>query len=146
MNREKEIAQLLISLGFQANHLGYQYTLAGIQMVLNDNSVLKGITKVLYPAVAETHGTTPSRVERAIRHSIETAHSVKTPAWLGLVTHNCHRPGPPTNSWFMASLAEFIRLGMTGATLSHPEVVRQSQELDVVITELQRRKACEART
>ena len=81
-------------------------------IAVNDMDVINAITKVLYPQVARTFSTTPSRVERAIRHAIEVAWSrgkVDTIEELFGYTVS-DRKGKPTNSEFIALLADKIRL------------------------------------
>ena len=74
--------------------------------------MLGSITKILYPTIAKMHQTTPSRVERAIRHAIEVAWSrgkMDTIDALFGYTINT-RKGKPTNSEFIALIADKIRL------------------------------------
>ena len=91
---------------------GYQYLRDAIMMSVDDKEMLNSITKILYPSIAKQHGTTPSRVERAIRHAIEVAWSrgkVDTIDELfGYTVHN--GKGKPTNSEFVALIADKIRL------------------------------------
>ena len=74
--------------------------------------VINAITKVLYPQVAKTFQTTPSRVERAIRHAIEVAWNrgkLETiNALFGYTIQN--DKGKPTNSEFIAIIADKLRL------------------------------------
>ena len=83
-----------------------------VMMSVDDKEMLNSITKILYPSIAKQHGTTPSRVERAIRHAIEVAWSrgkVDTIDELfGYTVHN--GKGKPTNSEFVALIADKIRL------------------------------------
>lgn len=69
----KEINKLLHSLGMPAHVLGYEYTREAIFIALGNKDILRSITKELYPSVAQAFNTTPSRVERAIRHAVELA-------------------------------------------------------------------------
>ena len=89
-----------------------QYLRDAIMMSVDDSEMLNSITKILYPSIAKQHGTTPSRVERAIRHAIEVAWSrgkVDTIDELfGYTVHN--GKGKPTNSEFVALIADKIRL------------------------------------
>ncbi len=68
---EKRIAKILTELGFRCNVRGYYYIKNAIMLVLDDTNLLYNITKGLYLSVAEKHETTPSKVERDMRHSIE---------------------------------------------------------------------------
>jgi len=81
-------------------------------MSVDDSEMLNSITKILYPSIAKQHGTTPSRVERAIRHAIEVAWSrgrMETLDALFGYTINTGK-GKPTNSEFIALIADKIRL------------------------------------
>ena len=81
-------------------------------MSVEDTSVLSSITKILYPGIAKRFGTTPSRVERAIRHAIEVAWNrgkMETLENLFGYTINTGK-GKPTNSEFVALIADRIRL------------------------------------
>ena len=91
---------------------GYQYLRDAIILSVNDMEMLNSITKILYPTIAKRHQTTPSRVERAIRHAIEVAWSrgkMDTIDQLfGYTVSN--GKGKPTNSEFIALIADKIRL------------------------------------
>ena len=81
-------------------------------MAVDDIDMLNSITKILYPTIAKKFQTTPSRVERAIRHAIEVAWSrgrMETLEALFGYTVNVGK-GKPTNSEFIALLADRIRL------------------------------------
>lgn len=73
INLDQEITSLLHEIGVPAHIKGYMYLRESITMVYNNIDILGSITKVLYPMVAKKYKTTSSRVERAIRHSIEVA-------------------------------------------------------------------------
>ena len=79
---------------------------------VEDPEVMNAVTKVLYPTVAKKFGTTPSRVEQAIRHAIEVAWDrgdVDTlNSYFGYTIHNSR--GKPTNSEFIAMLSDKLRL------------------------------------
>lgn len=73
-NIKEEVTNVLMELGIPANLKGFRCLTTAITLAYHDPKVLEGgITKVMYPTVAEEIGTTPSRVERAIRHAIEVA-------------------------------------------------------------------------
>ena len=81
-------------------------------MAVEDMNMLNSITKILYPTIAKRHQTTPSRVERAIRHAIEVAWSrgkIDAIDELFGYTVNNHK-GKPTNSEFIALIADRLRL------------------------------------
>ena len=96
---------------------GYQYLRDGIIMVIEDIDVLNQITKQLYPDLAKKHKTTPSRVERAIRHAIEVAWTrgqVEAVESIFGYTVNANK-GKPTNSEFIAMIADKLRLELKSA-------------------------------
>ena len=99
-------------LGVPAHIKGYQYVRTAIMMVVENMELLNYITKQLYPVIAKKYSTTSSRVERAIRHSIEVAWSRGRPETMNKVfgyTIDTGK-GKPTNSEFIAMVADKIRL------------------------------------
>lgn len=109
---ETEVTNMIHEIGVPAHIKGYQYLREAIIMSVEDNSVLSSITKILYPGIAKKFSTTPSRVERAIRHAIEVAWSrgkMETLDGLFGYTINTGK-GKPTNSEFVALIADKIRL------------------------------------
>ncbi len=109
---EADVTDIIHEIGVPAHIKGYQYLRDAIMMSVNDPELLGAITKVLYPTIAKHHKTTPSRVERAIRHAIEVAWSrgkVETIEELFGYTVNSGK-GKPTNSEFIALIADKIRL------------------------------------
>ncbi len=109
---ETDVTNIIHEIGVPAHIKGYQYLRDAIMMCVNDPDMLNSITKVLYPAIAKRHKTTPSRVERAIRHAIEVAWSrgkMDTIDELFGYTVN-NGKGKPTNSEFVALIADKIRL------------------------------------
>ena len=112
MDLEAEVTNMIHEIGVPAHIKGYQYLREAIIMSVEDTSVLSSITKILYPGIAKKFGTTPSRVERAIRHAIEVAWSrgkMETLDALFGYTINTGK-GKPTNSEFIALIADKIRL------------------------------------
>lgn len=109
---ETRVTNILHEIGVPAHIRGYHYMREAIIMAINDIDVLNYITKELYPSIAKKCGTTPSRVERAIRHAIEVAWSrgkVDVIDSLFGYTINNHK-GKPTNSEFIALIADRLRL------------------------------------
>lgn len=109
---EKDVTDMIHEIGVPAHIKGYQYLREAIMMSVKDNSMLSSITKILYPTIAKNFQTTPSRVERAIRHAIEVAWSrgkMETLDGLFGYTVNTGK-GKPTNSEFIALIADRIRL------------------------------------
>lgn len=112
---EKYVTNMLHEIGIPAHIKGYHYLRDAIIMAVDDMEVLNAITKILYPTVAKKNQTTASRVERAIRHAIEVAWSrgkLDTIDELFGYTINTGK-GKPTNSEFIALIADTIRLKYT---------------------------------
>ena len=111
-NLETDVTNIIHEIGVPAHIKGYQYLRDAIILSVNDMEMLNSITKVLYPTIAKRHQTTPSRVERAIRHAIEVAWSrgkMDTIDELFGYTVSTGK-GKPTNSEFIALIADKIRL------------------------------------
>ncbi len=109
---ETKITNMIQEIGVPAHIKGYLYLREAITMVINDMDYLGAVTKELYPAVAEKFNTTPSRVERAIRHAIEVAWNrgkIDTIDKIFGYTVNNNK-GKPTNSEFIALIADKLRL------------------------------------
>jgi hypothetical protein len=109
---EIKISALLHQIGMPAHIKGYQFLREAILMAHKDFAVLDRITKVLYPTIASKFGTTPSRVERAIRHAIEVAFirgNMDNIAELFGSTVNGNK-SKPTNSEFISMVADKMRI------------------------------------
>ena len=109
---EQYVTSVIHEIGVPAHIKGYQYLRDAIIMCVNDMDLLNSITKALYPSIAKKYVTTPSRVERALRHAIEVAWSrgkMDTIYSLFGYTINSGK-GKPTNSEFVALIADKIRL------------------------------------
>lgn len=109
---ETMVTEFIHELGVPAHIKGYHYLRTAIMMVVKDMDLLNYITKELYPEIAKAYKTTSSRVERAIRHSIEVAWTRGKPQTMNDVfgyTINTGK-GKPTNSEFIAMIADRIRL------------------------------------
>ncbi len=109
---ERDVTDMIHEIGVPAHIKGYQYLRDAIMLSVEDVEMLNSITKVLYPTIADKFQTTPSRVERAIRHAIEVAWSrgrMETLDSLFGYTINTGK-GKPTNSEFIALIADKIRL------------------------------------
>lgn len=111
---EEDVTEMIHEVGVPAHIKGYQYLREAIIMSVNNMDMLNSITKVLYPGIAKKYQTTPSRVERAIRHAIEVAWSRGKMDTLdelfGYTISN--GKGKPTNSEFIALITDKIRLQM----------------------------------
>lgn len=112
VNLEARVTDMIHEIGIPAHIKGYHYLRDAIIMAVEDMDVLNAITKILYPTIAKNHKTTASRVERAIRHAIEVAWSRGKLDTLddlfGYTVSN--GKGKPTNSEFVALIADTIRL------------------------------------
>lgn len=103
---------MIHEVGVPAHIKGYQYLREAIMMVIGDIDVINQITKQLYPEIAKKYKTTPSRVERAIRHAIEVAWGrgqQDTVENIFGYTVSAAK-GKPTNSEFIAMIADKLRL------------------------------------
>ena len=109
---EIQVTEIIHQIGVPAHIKGYQYLRDAILMAIEDDDIINAVTKRLYPAVAKKHGTTSSRVERAIRHAIEVAWDRGDVdvlnSYFGYTIHNGR--GKPTNSEFIAMISDKFRL------------------------------------
>jgi len=106
------VTDVIHEIGIPAHIKGYQYVREAIILAVNDPEIINSVTKVLYPTVARKYLTTPSRVERAIRHAIEVAWDrgdIETiQKYFGYTVSNIK--GKPTNSEFIAMIADRLNL------------------------------------
>ncbi len=106
------VTKTIHSVGVPANIKGYQYLRDAIIMSIKDTELINAVTKQLYPRVANRHNTSPSRVERAIRHAIEVAcirgNEEELYKLFGYTVQS--NKGKPTNSEFIAMIADKLRL------------------------------------
>ena len=116
---EAQVTKIIHQIGIPAHIKGYQYLRTAILMAIDDTDIINSVTKILYPSVAKKYGTTTSRVERAIRHAIEVAWDrgdVDTlNSYFGYTIQNSR--GKPTNSEFIAMIADNMRLKYKYATV-----------------------------
>ncbi len=117
---ESMVTGIIHEIGVPAHIKGYQYLREAIIIAVNDMDVINAITKVLYPQVAKTFNTTPSRVERAIRHAIEVAWDRgdldTLQRFFGYTVSNTK--GKPTNSEFIALIADKLQLQLKGQNVA----------------------------
>ena len=115
---EELVTSIIHEVGVPAHIKGYQYVREAIMITVEDMEVINSVTKVLYPEVAKRYHTTPSRVERAIRHAIEVAWDrgdLETlQRFFGYTVSNAK--GKPTNSEFIAMISDRIRLQLKSNT------------------------------
>ncbi len=116
---ETLVTNVIHEIGVPAHIKGYQYLREAIIIAVGDMEVINAITKVLYPQVAKTFCTTPSRVERAIRHAIEVAWDRgdldTLQRFFGYTVSNTK--GKPTNSEFIALIADRLQLQLRSTAL-----------------------------
>ena len=118
---ETMVTNIIHEIGVPAHIKGYQYLREAIIIAVNDMDVINAITKVLYPQVAKTFQTTPSRVERAIRHAIEVAWDRgdldTLQRFFGYTVSNTK--GKPTNSEFIALIADKLQLQLKSSEVAN---------------------------
>ena len=111
---EMTVTEIIHQIGVPAHIKGYHYLRVAIILSVQDSEIINSVTKLLYPAVAKQFSTTSSRVERAIRHAIEVAWDRGDVnvlnSYFGYTIHNAR--GKPTNSEFIAMIADKLRLRM----------------------------------
>ena len=109
---EVVVTDIIHQVGVPAHIKGYHYLRTAIMLSINDDEMINSVTKLLYPTVAKRYNTTPSRVERAIRHAIEIAWDRGDidvlNDYFGYTVQTCK--GKPTNSEFIALIADKLRL------------------------------------
>ncbi|MCX4363750.1 MAG: sporulation transcription factor Spo0A [Clostridia bacterium] len=114
-NLDEKLANIFISVGIPAHIKGYQFLREAIKMAIDTPEIINSITKKLYPSIADKFETSPSKVERAIRHAIEVAwnrgkiENINTIFGIKIYTPN----DKPTNGEFIALLAD--KMIMEGA-------------------------------
>lgn len=117
------ISDTLIDVGVNPGLLGYDYLKIGVDMVCNDRDYLRNMTRRLYPEIAQQVGSTPSRVERAIRHAIEGAFNNMAndtyKRYFGNVVNL--NSGKVTNTTFIAVIVERISNGIKADGLMREE-------------------------
>lgn len=111
---ERVISDIMREIGVPAHIKGYEYLRESIKLVIGKPDLIHAVTKELYPTIAKNNMTTPSRVERAIRHAIEVAWDRGDvdvlSSYFGYTILNSR--GKPTNSEFIAMISDKLRLKM----------------------------------
>ena len=117
---ELMVTEIIHQIGVSAHIKGYHYLREAIILSVKNSEIINSVTKLLYPTVAKNHGTTSSRVERAIRHAIEVAWDRGDidvlNSYFGYTIQNDR--GKPTNSEFIAMIADKIRLRYKGSNFT----------------------------
>ena len=111
MSYDVPIYKSLKLLGVPASLLGYRYLIKALELELSEPGAINRMTKYMYPEIAKACATTPSRVERAIRHAVETVFDHTDPGVLYDYFGNVSfMSGKSTNTQFIAAVAEHIRM------------------------------------
>jgi two-component system response regulator (stage 0 sporulation protein A) len=112
-NYKPLITQIIQELGIPAHIKGYRYVRQAVELVIKDMDLLGAVTKELYPQVAENFDSTPSRVERAIRHAIDVVWQRGNQRALEkYFKNNIKENAKPTNSQFIARIADKIMVDL----------------------------------
>ncbi len=116
---ELTVTDIIHQIGVPAHIKGYHYLRESIMLSVTQPEIINSVTKQLYPTVAKRFSTTSSRVERAIRHAIEVAWDRGDVdilnSYFGYTIHN--GKGKPTNSEFIAMIADKLRLQLKSLTV-----------------------------
>ena len=109
---ESQVTSLILEIGIPAHVKGYHYVRSAIIMASENPETINAVTKIIYPTIAKHYQTSASRVERAIRHAIEVAWDRGDIDVLnGIFGYSINgNRGKPTNSEFIAMLADQLRL------------------------------------
>ena len=109
---ESRVTAIIHEIGVPAHIKGYHYLREAILYCIDNIEAINAVTKILYPEVAKRYNTTPSRVERAVRHAIEVAWDRgdldTLQKYFGYTVSNIK--GKPTNSEFIAMISDRLRL------------------------------------
>lgn len=107
------ITEIIHELGVPAHIKGYRYIRYAVELVIKDMDLLGAVTKELYPRVSEKFDSTPSRVERAIRHAIDVVWNRGNQSALEkYFKNNLNDNSKPTNSQFVARIADEIMVDL----------------------------------
>ena len=121
---EEVITKVIKNLGIPASVMGYRYVRYAIELIACDMNLIGAIVKEVYPRVAKEFNTTASRAERAIRHAIETGWDRADADFkLKLFGYSIGvNKAKPTNSEFMATVADFVLMTQSGAEKGRAEL------------------------
>ena len=109
---EQAISSFMLELGIPAHLRGYQYLRSAVEMCAEDMELVGSVTKLLYPDLAKMYKTTDQKIERAIRNAIEVSWERGNSALFEQLFGYCNSNEytRPTNSEYIASVADYIRL------------------------------------
>lgn len=109
---DKRICEILKDLGVPVHLKGHMYLRESIEIALEHPEYIDSLVKKVYSIVAQRLNSTPSRVERAIRHAIEYTFSNTA---VGVLYHYFGhttrlKDGKVTNKCFIATIADYIKM------------------------------------
>ena len=109
---EQVISSFMLELGIPAHLRGYQYLRSAVEMCAKDMELVGSVTKLLYPDLAKLYKTTDQKIERAIRNAIEVSWERGNSALFEQLFGYCNSNeySRPTNSEYIAAVADYIRL------------------------------------
>ena len=121
---EEAAADVLNEFGIPAHTKGYRCLREALILVAKEPLLVDKVTKCLYPAVAERHGTTPARVERVIRHAIESGCTRgDTRALYHYFSHSISDDKlKPTNAEFIAAMGEVVKKRVSKRQLTFADI------------------------
>ena len=116
-NVEQMISEMMLDMGIPAHLKGYHYMRTAVLLAVEDMKVVGSVTKLLYPEIAKRYNTTDGKVERAIRNAIEISWERGNRQTFEELFGYCMESGQgrPTNSEYIAAIADTVRLSMMGA-------------------------------
>ncbi len=116
---EKYVTKILLGLGVPAHLSGYRYIREAVLISITDMEALNRMTKYLYPEIAEIYNTTPTKVERAVRTAVEASWSRGNCGVMEDIFgySSAYEKKRPTNSEYIACIADKVRLDYTGNIL-----------------------------
>lgn len=110
---ESIIDHMLSRMGISSGLKGWQYLRTAIRLGVEDNEMLEGVTKRLYPTVAELHGSSPEKVEHSIRHAVEVAWKKgNEDALKSIFGYYTKESKKPVNSEFICSFVHYVERKM----------------------------------
>lgn len=116
-NVEQMISEMMLDMGIPAHLKGYHYMRTAVLLAVEDMKVVGSVTKLLYPEIAKSYNTTDGKVERAIRNAIEISWERGNRQTFEKLFGYCMESGQgrPTNSEYIAAIADTVRLNLVGA-------------------------------
>ncbi len=120
---EQMVSHMMLDMGVPAHLKGYRYVRSAVLIAEEDMKVVGSVTKLLYPEIAKQYNTTDCKVERAIRNAIEISWERGNKETFERLFGYCVKSGQgrPTNSEYIAAIADTIRIQMNAADLKEKE-------------------------